>query len=140
MADALGAQLSLAGGGRYDYLIEEIGGPPTPAVGIASGIDRLVLSLQEQGVEAERPDIDVFFAVEDEGARPEALAAMARLRRAGRAADTDYAGRSLKGQLTQAGRLGADVTVVARADGATVRRAGEKDQEFPSLAEAVQSL
>ena len=140
MADALGAQLSLAGGGRYDYLIEEIGGPPTPAVGIASGIDRLVLSLQEQGVEAEQPDIDVFFAVEDESARPEALAAMAELRRAGRAADTDYAGRSLKGQLTQAGRLGADVTVIVRADGATVRRAGEKDEEFPSLAEAVQSL
>ena len=140
MAEALGAQLSLAGGGRYDYLIEEIGGPSTPAVGIASGIDRLVLSLQEQGVEAEHPDIDVFFAVEDDGARPEALAAMAELRRAGRAADTDYAGRSLKGQLTQAGRLGADTTVIVRADGATVRRAGEKDEEFPSLAEAVQSL
>jgi histidyl-tRNA synthetase len=140
MAEALGAQLSLAGGGRYDYLIEEIGGPPTPAVGIASGIDRVVLSLQEQGIEAEQPEIDVFFAVEDEGARPEALAAMGELRRAGRAADTDYAGRSLKGQLTQAGRLGADTTVIVRADGATVRRAGEKDEEFPSLAEAVQSL
>jgi histidyl-tRNA synthetase len=140
MADALGAQLSLAGGGRYDYLIEEIGGPSTPAVGIASGIERLVLSLQEQGVEAEQPEIDVFFAVEDEGARPEALAAMAELRRAGRAADTDYAGRSMKGQLTQAGRLGADATVIVRADGATVRRAGAKDEEFPSLAEAVQSL
>ena len=140
MAEALGAQLSLAGGGRYDYLIEEIGGPSTPAVGIASGLDRLVLSLQEQGVEAEQPDIDVFFAVEDEGGRAEALAAMAELRRAGRAADTDYAGRSLKGQLTQAGRLGADATVIVRADGATVRRAGEKDEEFPSLAEAVQSL
>jgi histidyl-tRNA synthetase len=140
MAEALGAQLSLAGGGRYDYLVEEIGGPPTPAVGIASGIDRLVLSLQEQGIEAEQPEIDVFFAVEDEGARPEALAAMADLRRAGRAADTDYAGRSLKGQLTQAGRLGAGVTVIVRADGASVRRAGEKDEEFSSLAEAVQSL
>jgi histidyl-tRNA synthetase len=140
MADALGAQLSLAGGGRYDYLIEEIGGPSTPAVGIASGIERLVLSLQEQGVEAEQPDIDVFFAVEDQGARPEALAAMAELRRAGRAADTDYAGRSLKGQLTQAGRLGADATVIVRADGATVRRGGAKDEEFPSLAEAVESL
>jgi histidyl-tRNA synthetase len=140
MAEALGAQLSLAGGGRYDYLIEEIGGPATPAVGIASGIDRLVLSLQEQGVEAEQPDIDVFFAVEDDGARPEALAAMAELRRTGRAADTDYAGRSLKGQLTQAGRLGADATVIVRADGATVRRSGRKDEEFPSLAEAVKSL
>jgi histidyl-tRNA synthetase len=140
MAEALGAQLSLAGGGRYDYLIEEIGGPPTPAVGIASGIERLVLSLQQQGVEPEQPAIDVFFAVEDDGARPEVLAALAELRRRGRAADTDYAGRSLKGQLTQAGRLGAGVTVIARADGATLRRSGEKDEEFPSLAEAVQSL
>ena len=140
MAEALGAQLSLAGGGRYDYLIEEIGGPPTPAVGIASGIERLVLSLQQQGVEDEPPAIDVFFAVEDDGARPEVLAALAELRRRGRAADTDYAGRSLKGQLTQAGRLGAGVTVIVRAGGATLRRAGEKDEEFPSLAEAVASL
>jgi histidyl-tRNA synthetase len=139
-AEALGAQLSLAGGGRYDYLIEEIGGPPTPAVGIASGIERLVLSLQQQGVEAETPAIDVFFAVEDDGARPDVLAALAELRRRGRAADTDYAGRSLKGQLTQSGRLGAEVTVIARADGATVRRAGERDEDFPSLAEAVASL
>jgi histidyl-tRNA synthetase len=140
MAEALGAQLSLAGGGRYDYLIEEIGGPPTPAVGIASGVERLVLSLEQQGVEAEPPAIDVFFAVEDDGARPEVLAALADLRRRGTAADTDYAGRSLKGQLTQSGRLGAGATVIVRADGATVRRAGEKDEDFPSLAEAVQSL
>ncbi len=140
MAEALGARLSLAGGGRYDYLIEEIGGPPTPAVGIASGIERLVLSLQQQGVEAESPAIDVFFAVEDDGARPDVLAALAELRRGGRAADIDYAGRSLKGQLTQAGRLGAGVTVIVRADGATLRRAGEQDEEFASLAEAVASL
>jgi histidyl-tRNA synthetase len=140
MADALGAQLALAGGGRYDYLIEEIGGPPTPAVGIASGIERLVLSLQHQGVEAESPAIDVFFAVEDDGTRPDVLAALAELRRRGRAADIDYAGRSLKGQLTQAGRLGAGVTVIVRADGATLRRAGEKDEEFASLAEVVASL
>jgi histidyl-tRNA synthetase len=140
MAEALGAQLSLAGGGRYDYLIEEIGGPPTPAVGLASGIERLVLSLAEQGVEPPPPAIDVFFAVEDEAARPAVLAAMAELRRAGRAAETDYASRSLKGQLTQAGRLGAAVTVIARADGATVRRPREKDVELPSLAEAVKTL
>jgi histidyl-tRNA synthetase len=140
MAEALGAQLSLAGGGRYDYLIEEIGGPPTPAVGVASGIERLVLSLEQQGAEPEPPTIDVFFAVEDDGARADVLAALAELRRRGRAADTDYAGRSLKGQLTQAGRLGADVTVIVRGDGATLRRAGEKDADFGSLAEAVASL
>jgi histidyl-tRNA synthetase len=138
MAEALGAQLSLAGGGRYDYLIEEIGGPPTPAVGFACGIDRVVLTLQEQGAEAPMPEVEVFFAVEDEAVRPEVLAALAELRRSGRAADTDYAGRSLKGQLTQAGRLGARVTVIARSDGATVRRAGEKDVDVASLDEALE--
>jgi histidyl-tRNA synthetase len=140
MGEALGAQSSLCGGGRYDYLIEEIGGPPTPAVGFASGIERIVLSLVEQGVEAVPPEIEVFFAVEDDDVRPDVLAAMGVLRRAGRAAETDYAGRSLKGQLTQAGRVGARVTVIARADGATVRRAGEQDVDFGSLDEAVKSL
>ena len=138
MAEALGAALSLAGGGRYDYLIEEIGGPATPAVGIASGIERLVLSLPD-GTET-APAIDVFFAVEEDEARPDVLAAMGELRRAGHSADTDYAGRSMKGQLTQAGRLGARATVIAKRDGATVRRAGEQDEEFGSLDEAVKSL
>jgi len=140
MGEALGAQSSLCGGGRYDYLIEEIGGPPTPAVGFASGIERLVLSLTEQGAEGGTPEVEVFFAVEDDAARPEVLAALADLRRTGRAAETDYAGRSLKGQLTQAGRLNARITVIARSDGATVRRGGERDVEFGSLAEALESL
>jgi histidyl-tRNA synthetase len=138
MAEALGAALSLAGGGRYDYLIEEIGGPATPAVGIASGIERLVLSLP--GGSDTAPAIDVFFAVEEDDVRPEVLAAMGELRRAGHSADTDYAGRSMKGQLTQAGRLGAQATVIAKRDGATVRRGGEQDEEFGSLDEAVKSL
>jgi histidyl-tRNA synthetase len=137
LAEALGAQLSLSGGGRYDYLIEEIGGPPTPAVGFASGIERIVLTLEQQDVQVPSPEIEVFFAVEDKGARPEVLAALAELRRAGRVADTDYAGRSLKGQLTQAGRLGARVTVIAREGGITVRRAGEKDVDVASLDEAL---
>jgi histidyl-tRNA synthetase len=140
MGEALGAQSSLCGGGRYDYLIEEIGGPPTPAVGFASGIERIVLSLVEQGVEGASPEVDVFFAVEDDEVRSDVLVAMGELRRAGRAADTDYAGRSLKGQLTQAGRVGARATVIVRADGATVRRTGEKDVDFGSLDEAVKSL
>ena len=138
MAEALGAALSLAGGGRYDYLIEEIGGPATPAVGIASGIERLVLSLP--GGSDTATAIDVFFAVEEDDVRPEVLAAMGELRRAGHSADTDYAGRSMKGQLTQAGRLGARATVIAKRDGATVRRGGEQDEEFGSLDEAVKSL
>ena len=68
------------------------------------------------------------------------LSSMAALRRAGRAADTDYAGRSLKGQLTQAGRVGAKATVIARSHGATLRRPGEKDVEYASVEEAVKAL
>ena len=127
MGDALGAQSSLCGGGRYDYLVEEIGGPPTPGVGFASGIERLVLSLEEQGASAEPPAVDVFFVVEDGAPRAAVLAAMAELRRRGRACETDYAGRSRKGQLTQASRLGARTIVFADGDGVTIREPGRED-------------
>jgi histidyl-tRNA synthetase len=140
MGEALGAQSSLCGGGRYDYLVEEIGGPSTPGVGFACGIERLVLSLEEQGAPAEQPPIEVFFACIDDERRPELLAAMARLRRAGRTCETDYAGRSLKGQLTQSQRLGAEVVVIATSDGLSVRRRGERDVEVASLEEALALL
>ena len=58
-----GAQSSISGGGRYDYLVEEIGGPPTPGVGFGAGIERLLLAMPEGGDEA--PQVDVFFAFED---------------------------------------------------------------------------
>jgi histidyl-tRNA synthetase len=75
----------------------------------------------------------VFFAVEDPARRPEVLRVLAKLRAEGRAADTDYAGRSLKGQLTQAQRLGAQTVVIAHTRGFTVRRRGEDDVEVGSL-------
>jgi histidyl-tRNA synthetase len=126
-----GAQSTISGGGRYDYLVEEIGGPPTPGVGFGAGIERLHLAL---GDAPEEPHtIDVFFAVEEAGKRAEVLSALARLRREGRSADTDYAGRSLKGQLTQAQRLGAQTVVIAHEGGFTVRKRGEPDTELASL-------
>lgn len=115
----------LLGGGRYDYLVEEIGGPPTPALGFGTGIERLLLSLGDG--EAPRPGTEVFFAF-DGAPRTEALAAMAELRRRGISCDTDYAGRSLKGQLTQAGRLSARATVIVDADGARLRREGSEER------------
>jgi histidyl-tRNA synthetase len=126
-----GAQSAICAGGRYDGLIEEIGGPHTPGVGFGAGIERLLIALEDAGVEppGEEP-IDVFFA-RDEGPRELIFELMARLRAAGRSADTDYAGRSLKGQLTQAGRLGARTTVVVGAEAATIRTAGERDVEVP---------
>jgi histidyl-tRNA synthetase len=122
-----GAQSALSGGGRYDGLVEEIGGPATPGVGFGAGLERLLLALEDAGVTAPQPTIDVFFAL-DEGAPRERVTQWLReLRSRGVASDTDYADRSLKGQLTQAARLGASTTVVVDGDGATIRRAGQDD-------------
>jgi histidyl-tRNA synthetase len=128
-----GAQSSISGGGRYDYLVEEIGGPPTPGVGFGAGIERLHFALGGEPSPQER--IDVFFAWEDPSRRAEVAQLMARLRADGRSADTDYAGRSLKGQLTQAQRLGAETVVIAHDRGFTVRRQGEADLEVGNAQE-----
>ena len=119
---------TISGGGRYDYLVEEIGGPPTPGVGFGAGIERLVIALEDAGVTAVAPSIDVFFALEPEASRRLVTGWLKQLRDAGLAADTDYAGRSLKGQLTQAGRSGAETTVIVGPDGAMLRRPGAKDE------------
>jgi histidyl-tRNA synthetase len=98
----------LSGGGRYDGLAEELGGGPTPGVGFGAGIERLLLALEHAGSAAPGDDgIDVFFLLEEGGDRATMLAEMMKLRETGLRCDADYAGRSVKGQLTQAGRLGA---------------------------------
>jgi histidyl-tRNA synthetase len=114
---------TICGGGRYDYLIEEIGGPPTPGVGFGAGIERLVLSLQLEGIESQETKLDVFVAVEP---GQDALALVQALRDAGIAADTDYAGRSLKGQLTYGQRHAKAIAIVG-VGGITLRRPGELD-------------
>jgi histidyl-tRNA synthetase len=124
-----GSQSTICGGGRYDYLVEELGGKPTPGVGFGAGIERLVLACEEEGVGADSPALDVFVAVADAAVRSEALEFVVELRRAGISADTDYAGRSLKGQLTQAQRTGAHTTIVWDAERITLRRRGEQDVE-----------
>jgi histidyl-tRNA synthetase len=124
-----GSQSTICGGGRYDGLIEEIGGPATPALGFGAGIERLLLALEEAGVEPPRPEsVEVFVATEEGAPRELVLRWLDELRSHGVASDTDYAGRSLKGQLTQAGRLGARTVVIVRPNGATLRRAGEQDE------------
>jgi histidyl-tRNA synthetase len=123
---------TISGGGRYDYLVEEIGGPATPGVGFGAGLERLVIAMEEEVLEPPTPaGIDAFLAVEPGGPRRDVQRWLAELRRAGVSCDTDYAGRSLKGQLTQAGRLGARAVVVVREDGATLRRAGSADEPLP---------
>jgi histidyl-tRNA synthetase len=119
---------TICGGGRYDGLVESIGGPGTPGIGFGAGIERLLLAVRRESEPSRAPALDVFIAVDPGAPREPVLRAMAELRREGLACDTDYAGRSLKGQLTQAARSGAHTTVIVRADEAIVRRAGESDQ------------
>jgi histidyl-tRNA synthetase len=126
-----GGTSTISGGGRYDGLVEELGGPPTPGVGFGAGLERLLLALEHEGATAEGESVDVFFVLDDGGPREAMLGWIAELRAAGVACDADFAGRSVKGQLTQAGRLGARTTVIVGADGATLRRVGRADEPVP---------
>lgn len=130
------ANSAIGGGGRYDGLVEVVGGQPTPGIGIGIGLERLLLALESAGVMPEEPRLDIFVAFEEPAARDRVLPQIAAWRAGGRAVDTDYAGRSMKGQLTQAQRLGAETIVVARADGTyQVRRRGADDRVVDDLSE-----
>ena len=131
------ANSSICGGGRYDGLVEAIGGPPTPAIGFGAGLERLMLALELENITAEPSSLDVFFVVED-APRDRVLQILAEVRRAGLSADIDYAGRSFKGQMTQAGRTGARTVVIVRGEQATVRREG--NEQTVGLGEVVARL
>jgi histidyl-tRNA synthetase len=127
---------SLVGGGRYDGLVEAVGGAATPGVGFGAGLERLLIAMEREGATADPPTIDLFVAFEEPELRGRLLPQIAKWRAEGRSVDTDYAGRSMKGQLTQAQRLGAETIVVARSDGTyEVRQRGEEDRVLHTLAE-----
>jgi histidyl-tRNA synthetase len=133
------ANSSIAGGGRYDGLVEAIGGPPTPGIGFGAGLERLMLALELENITFEQPGIAVFFVVEQGAPRERVLQALVELRRADVSADTDYAGRSFKGQMTQAGRSGASTVVIVRGEEAAIRRDG-RDEQVVALDEVVATL
>lgn len=109
----LGAQSAVAGGGRYDGLIEEIGGKPTPAVGFATGLERVLLALEKQGLlpEQERKTDGFVIALGDAAQFP-AFGLLEKLRQAGLKAGMDYAGRSMKAQMKQANKAGARYALI----------------------------
>jgi histidyl-tRNA synthetase len=123
--EAIGAKDTICGGGRYDGLIEEIGGRPTPGIGFGAGVERLLLSLGDARREA--AGLDVYFVSSEGADRSRVVPLLAELRRRGLRADMDYGGRSQKGQLGQAGRLGAGWTVIVDGGRATVREPGRDD-------------
>ncbi len=114
-SDRLGAQSGVGGGGRYDGLIEQIGGASTPGVGWGSGLERIALAMRDLPLPSSAPDAYVI-SFSDE-ARAAAFDVAQQLRGAGLAAELDLAGRSPKGQLKQAGRSGATLAVLLGLDG-----------------------
>ena len=113
VSTAIGAQGTVCGGGRYDTLIENLGGSPTPAVGFAVGIERLILLMQNTGVPfGEEPTVTVYLAGMDEPSRKKAFAIAQELRRNGISAEIDLMGRSIKAQFKYAGKTGAKYDAV----------------------------
>ncbi len=136
----LGAQNSVCGGGRYDGLVEQLGGPPTPAVGMGIGLERILLSLGED-VPQIGQGLDVFLAFQEERLRDRAFILLRELRGKGIKADMDYQGKSLKSQLRQANRLQARHTLILKSDGSAVLRdMREGSQREISLEEAIKEL
>ncbi|MFL5959219.1 MAG: histidine--tRNA ligase [Gaiellaceae bacterium] len=128
---------TISGGGRYDYLVEQIGGRPTPGVGFGAGIERLLLSLELEGITAAEDKLDVFVAAEP-GQPVRAL--VARLRAEGISADADYAGRSMKGQIGY-GQKSARAVLVVTEERMTLRRqqAPDLDVGEPQLLELLRT-
>ncbi len=109
----LGAQDALGGGGRYDLLIEEIGGQHTPAVGFAAGMERLFIACEELGIDlVEEEMLDVYIVTLGEEARTWGLKHLPKLRKAGLSASMDYIGRSIKAQMKDADRENARHVII----------------------------
>jgi histidyl-tRNA synthetase len=128
------AQNALGGGGRYDGLVEDLGGPPTSGVGFAIGVDRTLLACDDEGV-FPTPDPSVDVLVVDTVDGTAALAITTELRRSGVATDRAYDGRSMKAQMKAADRSGAAIAVIVGPDEADAGTAlirpmrGDAEQE-----------
>lgn len=111
-AQGIGAQNAVCGGGRYDGLAEAIGGSSTPGVGFASGLERIVMTLKNQGESVQMSSINVYFASQGDKATEKSVELLARLREAGINGTMGFGSRSLKAQLREANRRGAQYTII----------------------------
>jgi histidyl-tRNA synthetase len=119
---------TICGGGRYDGLVEQVGGPATPGIGFGAGLERLLLAVEQEAPEPEAPRLDAFVVTDD---RAGLLPVLSELRRAGIAVDADYAGRSHNAQLKHAQRVDPRRIVVVEAGTATIRERGKEDVRVP---------
>ena len=121
---------ALGGGGRYDGLVEEMGGAPTPGLGFGLGLDRLMLALEAQKTDFPQPvRCELYIAAMGDGARVRALALVDALHRCGVPADCDLCGRGLKAQMKYAGKTGAQYSLVLGEDELCSGKAMLKDME-----------
>ena len=143
VAGDLGAQNAVCGGGRYDGLAEEIGGPSVPAIGFAIGVERLVMLLPEEKNYLRYPD--VFIAALGEEAQRKGFALAQELRDAGVWVELDYEGKSLKSQMRKAGRFKTPWVVILgeeelKKDRAVLRDMATKAQEEVTFEEILRKV
>ena len=142
----LGSQDALAGGGRYDLLVEEIGGKPTPAVGFAAGMERLFIACEELGITlAEEKKVDVFIVSLGEDARKWALKTLPLFRENGVSATMDYLDRSMRAQMKDANRENASFTLIVgdnelKEEKFTLRNMKESEEAQLSIDEIISKL
>jgi histidyl-tRNA synthetase len=109
----LGAQSTLCGGGRYDGLVQELGGPTTPGIGFGLGIERALIALQTLSQESTpRTSVEAFVVTLGERARASRAVLLSDLRKSGISVDTDYSGKSIKAQMRAADRAGSRYAVI----------------------------
>lgn len=142
----LGAQSAVCGGGRYDGLIEEVGGPATPGIGFAMGMERVLLALESQKLLPDFADkMDVFVVCPKKELFVHAFKAVTELRKAGLKAEFDFQGRSMKAQMKQANRLNADYVLIFGEDefvrgNVVLRNMSNSEQEELAISEIITKL
>jgi histidyl-tRNA synthetase len=144
-SDRLGAQSAVGGGGRYDGLVELLGGPPTPGIGFGAGIERIVLALREGGDLATPAELDCYVMVPDPALRTAMLPVIEGLRAGGLRCETDLRGRGLKSMMRHAASLGARWAVIVgprehEQGVATVRDMDSGEQRQVPLGDLVEAL
>jgi len=143
---SLGAQNAVCGGGRYDTLVEELGGRSTPATGFAIGLDRLVIVMKDQKISIPKDKrLQVYIITLGDAARQKGLEFLRNLRVMGIRSDIDYQGRSLNSQLKSADRLNAEFAVIIGDDElrnglAIIKSMDEKTQEKVKFEEVLRKF
>jgi histidyl-tRNA synthetase len=120
------ANSTICGGGRYDGLVEAVGGPPTPGIGFGAGLERLLLAIEREAPAPEPDRLDVFLVAGEGADRGRMAQLLAAIRAAGKSADMDYAGRSRKGQDKLVQRLRPRAVAVVGAEEAVLEPWGAR--------------